>query len=159
MSCPACQYLLPALYARHALAAAAAARWHNLAGCMQWALLLSAWLPDPRPDCRACLPRRDAQLEYALLLYFAQQYEDAWQELGIVLQVGCCMSAWAGCAGMRERPQGCMQIKQSSSLAFVALVVFMVAYDSHLHPRMAPPLPPPAAPAPGPAAGGQEPSS
>ena len=74
---------------------------------MHWALLLAAWLPDSQPACRTCLPRRDAQLEYALLLYFAQQYEDAWQELGIVLQVetgawGSGQAALARGRGLRD---------------------------------------------------------
>lgn len=34
-----------------------------------------------------CLPR-NVQLEYALLLYFDKRYEEAWTELGCVLQVG-----------------------------------------------------------------------
>ncbi len=38
-----------------------------------------------------CFPchceRRNAQLEYALLLYFGKRYEEAWTELGCVLQV------------------------------------------------------------------------
>lgn len=32
--------------------------------------------------------RSNALLEYALLLYFERRYEEAWTELGCVLQVG-----------------------------------------------------------------------
>ena len=31
-----------------------------------------------------CAARRDARLEYALLLYLNKQYDDAWLELGIL---------------------------------------------------------------------------
>lgn len=67
--------------------------------------------PTPPAIPVAAAPRllcSTAQLEHALLLYFSQQYEDAWMELGCVLQVpACCccvaLRGWAAAAADRRR--------------------------------------------------------
>ena len=44
-------------------------------------------MPVHAPRLTAAAPLRRALLELALLLYFSRQHQDAWQELGCVLQL------------------------------------------------------------------------